>query len=183
MKNNMKDLRGFTLIELLAVIVVLAIIMLIAVNAVLPQMEKARRSSFAIEANGAIEAAKSYFMNAALTGENGLPTLSGETKCVTIDDLIIGGYSDLDLGTYKGKVQVTKGSNIFDADREEEGYRDYSNMYFYKIWIRQGKKLMIVGEGQTTITDEGKTYPVSNVDINETHVKDYSDAWAYDSCS
>ena len=53
----MKDLRGFTLIELLAVIVVLAIIMLIAVNAVLPQMEKARRSSFAIEANGAIQAA------------------------------------------------------------------------------------------------------------------------------
>ena len=41
---------------------------------------------------------------------------------------------------------------------------------------------IVVGEGQTTITNEGKTYPVSNVDINETHVKDYSDSWAYDSC-
>ena len=45
MNENNNNLRGFTLVELLAVIVVLAIVMLIALQAVLPAMERARRSS------------------------------------------------------------------------------------------------------------------------------------------
>ena len=47
--RELNSFRGFTLIELLAVIVVLAIIILIAVNAVLPQMEKHRRSSLLLK--------------------------------------------------------------------------------------------------------------------------------------
>ena len=49
-KNKVKkNQKGFTLVELLAVIVILAVIILIAINAVLPQMEKARKNSFADE--------------------------------------------------------------------------------------------------------------------------------------
>lgn len=43
MKNKKK---GFTLVELLAVIVILAVIILIAVTAVIPRMNKAKKSSF-----------------------------------------------------------------------------------------------------------------------------------------
>ena len=76
--RELNSFRGFTLIELLAVIVVLAIIILIAVNAVLPQMEKHRRSSFAIEANAAIESAQGYFMAADLMGgSDSLPANDG----------------------------------------------------------------------------------------------------------
>lgn len=122
----MKDLRGFTLIELLAVIVVLAIIMLIAVNAVLPQMDKARKSSFAIEANGAIQAAQTYFMSQNLTeGKGGLPTNDGDSTCVTIADLIKSGDSDLDKDDYEGKVIVTKGTG------------EDKNLYFYQIWLHK----------------------------------------------
>jgi len=46
----MKNKKGFTLVELLAVIVVLAILILIAVTAVLPQIEKSRKNSFYDEA-------------------------------------------------------------------------------------------------------------------------------------
>ena len=38
--KNINNNHGFTLVELLAVIVVLAIVMLVAVQSVLPQMEK-----------------------------------------------------------------------------------------------------------------------------------------------
>ncbi len=52
----MKEVKGFTLVELLAVIIVLAIIMLIAVNSVLPIMNQARQGTFASSANIILEA-------------------------------------------------------------------------------------------------------------------------------
>lgn len=151
MKNNMKDLRGFTLIELLAVIVVLAIIMLIAVNAVLPQMEKARRSSFAIEANGAIQAAQTYFMAQNLTAGKGLPTTDGGISCVTIDELIKSGDSDLD-DDYEGKVIVKKGT------------RDNNNQYYYYVWLRNKTSDMMVVPPDASYTGEVK-YDVEYKDV------------------
>lgn len=113
MKTYKIDKRGFTLIELLAVIVVLAIVMVIAVQAVLPQLETARRNSFAIEANGAIDSAQSYFMNSYLnTGKNLLPYNDGDVKCITLANLRSSGISDLD-GQYHGHVTVTKSGNIY----------------------------------------------------------------------
>lgn len=155
MKNNMKDLRGFTLIELLAVIVVLAIIMLIAVNAVLPQMAKARRSSFAIEANGAIDAAQSYYMSQNLVGGNGLPTTEGGVACVTIKELYDAGQTELNPENgYKGKVVVKKQGNI----------------YLYRVYLTKSESLMIVNKG---VSGDGVDDPYNNYDITETHVQDY----------
>ena len=160
--KELNAFRGFTLIELLAVIVVLAIIILIAVNAVLPQMENARRSSFAIEANSAIDAAQAYFMNADLIGgegNQGLPSTSGGDACVSIDDLISGGYSDLDPKKYDGYVYVIKG--IKGTDNE--------NRYFYKIWISKEQKMMVNGKGYS-----GTGAAQENVDITLEHVEDYN---------
>lgn len=180
--RELNSFRGFTLIELLAVIVVLAIIILIAVNAVLPQMERARRSSFAIEANVAIDSASGYFMSAGLTGSsNGLPSTSGGTSCVTIEDLILGGYSELDNSEYRGRVVVTKGSNLTTQDVPSEYKNDYSNVYFYQVWIKKGDSMVILGEGTTT----NGGYPVANVSIGEGDVEGLTDSnWqtSYETC-
>ena len=94
--------KGFTLVELLAVIVVLAVIMLLAVNAVIPQMNKARKNAFVTEANAFIDAAGTYYQNAMLTGEGGMTAAGG---CVNIADLI-GPYIEKDSDDYKGHIDI-----------------------------------------------------------------------------
>ncbi len=97
-----KDVRGFTLVELLAVIVVLAIVMLLAVQAVFPQMIKARKNAFAIEANAAIDAATSYYMTASLTENLSI----GTGLCIDIQYLIDQNQFDADRTKYKGWVMI-----------------------------------------------------------------------------
>ena len=83
--------RGFTLIELLAVIVVLSVVMLIGVNAVLPQLDNAQRNSFSIEVNGFIKSAQQQFVVAQL---GSFVLGNGQTCCVDLDTLIDKGQSD-----------------------------------------------------------------------------------------
>lgn len=111
-KKNSCTTRGFTLIELLAVIVVLAVVMLIAVNAVLPKLEQARKSAFAIEANGAIKSAQQYYMAQLLTGGTNTVSLNdGETACVTIGKLRTKGETAL-KNTYVGCVTIEKTDSV-----------------------------------------------------------------------
>ena len=121
--NNVDSKRGFTLIELLAVIVVLAVVMLIGVNAVLPQMDKARRNSFSIEVNGFVKSAQQQFVMSQL----GSFVLSdGQTCCVDLTTLISKGQSDLkESDGYKGYILITNsGGNII--------YKPYlTNTKFY----------------------------------------------------
>ena len=101
MNSNQK---GFTLIELLAVIVVLAIVMLVAVNAVLPQMEKARRNSFSIEVNGLIKSAQQHYVIAQM---GNFVLDKGQTCCVDLTYLISTGQSELkESDGYKGFVLI-----------------------------------------------------------------------------
>ena len=125
--------KGFTLVELLAVIVVLAIVMLIALQAVMPRMEEARKSVLAIEANSAIKSAQTYFTNQSLkSNTSGFPSVIGKTNCVAIDTLIDGGYSELNKTSYSGKVLIKK---------ETETY------YTYTIYLQKDRTLMIVAKG------------------------------------
>ena len=121
MKDLLKNRKGFTLVELLAVIVVLAIIILIALPAVLNSMEKARRNSFAIEANEFVKAAETGYSMAVL---NGLPagkdinlnkeddTTENDNEegehvsryCVNFSDLKTGGFIKKDDKSYGGIV-------------------------------------------------------------------------------
>lgn len=146
--------KGFTLVELLAVIVVLAIVMLIAVSAVLPQMEKARRQTLALEAHTAIESAQTYFMSKSVSGKSGegLPAKGGATNCVTISELINDGQFTTRSGTYDGKVVVTKKAN--------------SNIYLYSVWLQKDNSWMVVNEG-----NDGST----NVQIVEGDVVDFDE--------
>lgn len=170
MSDNSKNLRGFTLVELLAVIVVLAIVMLIAVQAVLPQMERARRQSFAIEANGAIDAAQTYFMSSSLTGGDGFPATEEGTSCVTIQDLYTGGYTELQYPNYSGKVVVQKKGNI----------------YIYYVYLEKDDTWMINGAGSDVPSTDGTYKGTVNKDITERDVYDYQSsslAPNFDSCS
>ncbi|MBQ6686961.1 MAG: type II secretion system protein [Bacilli bacterium] len=113
--------KGFTLVELLAVIVVLAVIMLLAVNAVIPQMNKARKNAFVTEANAFIDAAGTYYQNAMLTGETGITAAGG---CVDVSKLI-GEYIEKDGDDYAGSVKI----EIDNA----------TNKATYTIWLSNGQ--------------------------------------------
>ena len=152
MKNVKKDVRGFTLVELLAVIVVLAIIMLIAVNAVLPRMNSAREQAFAIEANALMEAAQTYVVNESLS------TLGALKDCVTVAELRTGGYTEL-ADNYAGKVELIKDGST----------------YKYKVYLQNGQFMV---EGIGVEGDGTESSPYKNVVITETHVESYdSSAW------
>ena len=100
--------KGFTLIELLAVIIVLAVVTLLAVQAILPQVDKARKNAFVVEVNHAIEAAKQWYGTQEL--EN--PTsVAGNCPCVKISELISGGYLEVS-GSYTGYVLVKKTNGV-----------------------------------------------------------------------
>jgi len=131
MKKNIKNVSGFTLIELLAVIVVLAIIILMASMAVIPRMNQARKQVFSMEANEALDAASSYWLDGTINGDNTFP-IGTETKCVSIEDLRTSG--DFTGGSdYNGVIYVHKKSST-------------DNTYEYAITMGN-KNLMVVNKG------------------------------------
>lgn len=100
-KNN----KGFTLIELLAVIVILGVIILIAVNAVLPQVKKAKRNSFAIEVGTYAKAAeKKYVADSVTYSLNGADINSG--ICYDIVDDLNKTYVEKNDPNYSGIVII-----------------------------------------------------------------------------
>lgn len=98
-KLNLKNKKGFTLVELLAVIVVLAIIILIAMPSVLSSMEKARKNSFAVEANEVIRSAQTAYADAVMQGK------SGNTFCISYAYLK-KGFLEKNDGSYHGSVKL-----------------------------------------------------------------------------
>ena len=100
-KLNLKNKKGFTLVELLAVIVVLAIIILIAMPAVLSSMEKARKNSFAVEANEVIRAAQTAYADAVMNGK-----AAGNSICVPYNYLK-KGFLEKNDPNYNGSVLIT----------------------------------------------------------------------------
>jgi len=126
MKINNRNRKGFTLIELLAVIVVLAIVMVLATSTILPLLSSARTSSFALEANNAIDAASQAVSLIQLgtstidTTESGdykrTVTDTSTTYCFSLKKLIQYGLLKKDeksLGAtkYEGTVTVTAPKN------------------------------------------------------------------------
>lgn len=160
MKKNIKNVSGFTLIELLAVIVVLAIVILMASMAVIPRMNEARRQVFAMEANEAINAASSHFMNGEVTGSgDSFPVSEGGCKSVTIQTLIDSGDFKGKTG-YEGTITVTK----------------VGNGYVYAISMTNGK--LAVENAGFTVENKVK----KSVDIVADNVHDKGATLALPSC-
>ena len=133
----MKNKKGFTLVELLAVIVILAVIILIAVNAVLPQMNRARKNSFADEAMNYLKAAETKYVEGALDPS----TESGDTVTFNVDGDLNQKY--VSKSGYKGQVQLTL----------DEG----GNVTAKKIWLTDCKNYMVVGKPTSGTKIDGQT--------------------------
>ena len=117
---------GFTLVELLSVIVILAIILLITVTAVLPQMQKARRKAFADEGLVFAKAAENAYIDDQASGD----------MSYTIDYLREHYVTKSD-DTYTGCVIV---------NTDESG-----RIVNKTIYLAQRDKFMILGETDTSL--------------------------------
>ncbi len=113
----MKSLKkGFTLVELLSVIVILAVVVLIATNAVVPMMSSARKQVLATEANLMLGSAKTLYTQDGGTGD----------KCYSFQDLKDAGLIEKEDEGYNGSFLI---------ESKDGGYS-------YKIWLSNGTNLI-----------------------------------------
>ena len=113
--------KGFTLVELLVVIIILAILVLLALPRVLTFMERSRVSSFVVEANGVIKAARSAHGNSELDEEEILYPV-----CYTVAELVDQGYLDKDKNELKGAIVID-----MDNGDKEKVYTYLSKQDYY----------------------------------------------------
>ena len=117
--KKLMNKKGFTLVELLAVIVILAVIILVAMNAVIPQMENARKNSFKTEVETFAKAAETFFANMALSKPSVLTT-GGCVKVSTLrkdyvnksDDNYVGVACMVDNEVY---LALTSGAYYYNG--------------------------------------------------------------------
>ena len=127
----------------------------------LPQLNEARGNTLALEANSVITSAQAYYLSAGLMNDNiGFPSNPGETRCITVAELINGGYSDLDPNEYSGKVVVKKGTSF------------YENQYFYSVYLQKGNELMVIGAG-SNVSDIYLETPTQNMEVTSSDVIEY----------
>lgn len=97
--------KGFTLIELLAVIVVLAILMLVAVQNIFPMIANARANSFISTVENIRDSANNKYVSDMLT------TISRTQKCYTVAQLVKQSYVSVDDQSIFGAVCVNEGTS------------------------------------------------------------------------
>jgi len=129
--------RGFTLIELLAVIVILAVIALIATPAVLNIIEDSRKSAAEASARNIINAAKTYYMQETMNGN----------EVDTIIDL------EENLIKYDGE-KATKGYVAFETNGSTSG-KIYINGYCVIVSINNEVESTKVTSEECDVTNNG----------------------------
>ena len=114
MKNMFKsNKKGFTLVELLAVIVILALLIVITANTVLPMMNKSKQNAMVVYAERVLNTASASYQADSITGGTGaknysIANLMGESNyygCVKVE-------TDSSSTTVKYKYSIA----IFKAD-------------------------------------------------------------------
>ena len=103
MKLNKK---GFTLVELLAVIVILAVVMLVAITAIGPVMERANKGALSSSAQIILSGAENAYTADQMKSSSARIFKSGSPVCVSIKALEDGGYFDAKGKKYMGSVLV-----------------------------------------------------------------------------
>ena len=127
--------KGFTLVELLAVIVILAVIILIATNSVLSQMDTARKNALAIEGNTLINAAKNAYQSAILEGDVTTGAACFDSQYLYKEGLFSKGSDD----KYTGSVLVSP-----DATGKK---------VTYQFWISNGSYVISGADAGATGKD------------------------------
>ena len=153
MKLNKK---GFTLVELLAVIVILAVVMLIAVTAVGPAIERANKGGLASTARSILTAAEQAYTLDQLSAASSRKFKVGTKTCVLIDALDDAQYFDSKGKTYYGSVLVDVDSN---------------NHVTYRIWIAN-ENYYIIGIDLARISLD-EVHPIVADDVSGVHLKGF----------
>ena len=130
-----KNEKGFTLVELLAVIVVLSVLILIAVTAVIPRMNKAKRKTFANEALQLIKAAEERSV-ADDDGDGTCYYISSDTTANPPIQGLVGTVNE--EGAY---VKKSDGTTYVGVVKKVEGN--------WTIYIRQTNKDKFIINGKT----------------------------------
>jgi type IV pilus assembly protein PilA len=119
--------KGFTLIELLAVIVVLAILMLVAVQNIFPMIANTRANSFISTVENIRDAANNKYISDKLT------EISKGEKCYTVAHLVAKSYVSVDKDNIFGAVCVE------ESDTGHSEYKvfiyDKANGYLYSTGL------------------------------------------------
>ncbi len=135
-----KSSKGFTLIELLAVIIVLAIVMLIAANSVLPLISDSRENAFVSTVNNIIDTVETVHLSNQVSGRKG--------NCYDIDELVGEGYLDnITKEMYDGRV-IVNANNTYSIV-----IKDTTNGYYVNL---DGVSGLIKNESVNK-TDDGST--------------------------
>lgn len=142
MKNTLKkNKKGFTLVELLAVIVILALLIVVTANTVLPMMNKSKQNAMVVYAERVLNTASSFFQADSITD-------SATSKNYSIAEL-------MGEDNYYGCVNVEKNGDGFK----------YSIAIF-----KDDDQLGLVETGLTGVVIDGKAAELST-DENYTKKK------------
>jgi len=144
MKNMLKNKKGFTLVELLAVIVILALLIVITANTVLPMMSRSKKTGMVTYAERVLQNAASNFQADSITGTGSSKGYSIEKimgndsyyGCVYVDSTnatgdnptykyVVTMYSSSDDLIFKGQTtEALFAGNLDDLVKDENSKPD-----------------------------------------------------------
>lgn len=169
MKNMFKsNKKGFTLVELLAVIVILALLIVITMNTIVPLLGRTKET-------GAVTYAKRV-LNNALTNLEADKIISGELK--TNESRYYKISQELtDADSYFGCVKVTNSSGTYKY--EIKMFSNNDKLYLKSTYdASSGHAITDVTdlEGKVTISDYGTTYKANTPSITTADSKGIEDS-------
>ena len=113
MKKN-----GFTLVEILAVIVILGVISTIAMTAVIPKINNAKKDTFIVNAKNILNTAEKHFVHIQTLNE--LPTKKNESvEGITYAFNVLSGANVLYTAYY---MDIKNMGGLMTIDEDYDGY-------------------------------------------------------------
>lgn len=88
-----------------------------------------------------IDDASAYLMTQSILNPSFLPSNDGDTTCITVDELIVEGYTDV-TNEYSGKIEITKNGNLYD----------------YKISLTDGQYMLLNQESYNITSNYLENY-------------------------
>ena len=80
-------------------------------------------------------------MTQSILNPSFLPSNDGDTTCITVDELIAEGYTDV-TNEYSGKIEITKNGNLYD----------------YKISLTDGQYMLLNQESYNITSNYLENY-------------------------